>query len=84
MATSPAWLEKAGAAAFADANARLRAVLKESLAPALAACMQAAEGADGDAMAGEQRIVQPRGVEWAKLHLLTAVFICIAPARARE
>lgn len=39
--SSPAWLEKAGEKPFATANNRLRTAVKESLVPALSACLQA-------------------------------------------
>ena len=40
--SSLAWFDKAGGGAFKDANSRLRTAVKDTLVPALAACLQSA------------------------------------------
>ncbi len=40
--SSLAWFDKAGGTAFKDANSRLRTAVKDTLVPALAACLQSA------------------------------------------
>lgn len=40
--SSLAWFDKAGGGAFKDANSRLRTAIKDTLVPALAACLQSA------------------------------------------